>query len=156
MQWKSLCQVMDRPDLARHRELDTVLGRRKHEDEIEAAVEQWTLQRTADDAMTLLQKAGIPAGVARTPGKLPEEPHLVERGFWRVAERPYPGVHLQAGTFFRENGKPAPIRHPAPTLGQHNRRVFHELLGMPEERITELEARGIIGTQAVRKRSPAN
>jgi crotonobetainyl-CoA:carnitine CoA-transferase CaiB-like acyl-CoA transferase len=152
-QWKSLCHVMGRRDLAQNREFDAVQGRRKREDEIEAAIEQWTSQRSADQAMTLLQAGGVPAGVTRTPGKLPEEPHLMQRGFWRVAERPFPGVHLQASTFFRENGKSAPIRNPAPTLGQHNRRVFHELFGIPEERLAELEASGIIGTQAVRKKA---
>jgi crotonobetainyl-CoA:carnitine CoA-transferase CaiB-like acyl-CoA transferase len=154
-QWKSLCRVMGRSDLAQDAALETVSGRRKLEDEIEAAIEQWTREHSADHAMNLLQAGGVPAGVARTPGRLPEEPHLVQSGFWRVAERPFPGVHLQAGTFFRENGKPAPIRNPAPTLGQHNRRVLHELFGIEEERLAELEARGIIGTQAVRKKASA-
>jgi crotonobetainyl-CoA:carnitine CoA-transferase CaiB-like acyl-CoA transferase len=146
--------VMGRSDLAQDRTLDTAEGRRKREDEIEAAIAQWTREHSADHAMNLLQAGGVPAGVTRTPGKLPEEPHLVQRGFWRVAERAFPGVHLQAGTFFRENGKPAPIRNPAPTLGQHNRRVLHELFGIPEERLAALEARRIIGTEAVRKKAP--
>jgi crotonobetainyl-CoA:carnitine CoA-transferase CaiB-like acyl-CoA transferase len=41
---------------------------------------------------------------------------------------------------------PCHVRLPAPELGEHNRYVFRELLGMPEEEMAALERGEIIGT----------
>lgn len=153
-QWKSLCQVIGRPDLENDSVLDTADGRRARERDIEAAIGAWTGQHAADAAMALLQKQNVPAGVARAIAALPHDPHLVERGFWRVVERPFAGRYLAGGTFYRENGAPAPIRTPAPTLGQHNAQVLGNILGLAASQLRALSARGVIGTEAIPKGAP--
>lgn len=150
-QWKSLCRVMGRTDLAKNSGFDTEKGRRLHENEIEAAIRSWTKHRSADDAMALLQKQGVPSGAVRPIGSLMQDPHLIQRGFWRVVERPFVGHHLSGGTFFREGGESASIRNSAPTLGQHNAKVLSGILGLTVDQLSALSARGVIGTKAMPK-----
>jgi crotonobetainyl-CoA:carnitine CoA-transferase CaiB-like acyl-CoA transferase len=155
-QWRSLCQVIGRPDFADNREFDSVSGRRRHESEIEAAIGSWTRQRSADDAMALLQEQGVPAGAARSICGLLDDPHLIQRGFWQAVERPFVGHYVSGRTFFREDGEPAPIRNPAPTLGQHNEQVLMGMLGLTPDELAALSAGGVIGTEAIPKETASN
>lgn len=153
-QWRSLCRVIERHDLAQDSGFDGENGRRLHDNEIDAAIGSWTRQRSADDAMALLQKERVPAGAVRPICSLMQDPHLVQRGFWRVIERPFVGNYLSGGTFFREDGEPAPIRNPAPTLGQHNAKVLSGILGLTVDQLSALSARGVVGTKAIPKGTP--
>jgi crotonobetainyl-CoA:carnitine CoA-transferase CaiB-like acyl-CoA transferase len=141
-EWRALCTAMGRADLA---DLDAT-ERRTREDDLEAAIAQWTGTQADDDAMRALQKAGVPAGVMRVPFDLDHDPHLVARGFWHRLERPFIGLHWQGSPAFREGVLPYPVRHMAPTLGQHNREVLCGMLGQTEADLERLVRDGIIGT----------
>jgi crotonobetainyl-CoA:carnitine CoA-transferase CaiB-like acyl-CoA transferase len=101
--------------------------------------------------MALLQNARIPAGVARSIRALLDDPHLRARNFWCRIERPFVGDYLSGTSFYREDGRPAPIRNGAPTLGEHNVTVLAGRLGLSQDKINALSAAGIIGTEAVPK-----
>ncbi len=77
-EWRALCGAMRRPDLADDAELATAERRRKHEDRIETAIRQWLADVRPDIAMVTLQKAGIPAGIAKLPQDLAADPHLLK------------------------------------------------------------------------------
>ena len=143
--WRRLCDVIGRPDFAA---LD-VRERRVREDEIERAIEEWTRDRGADDAMTILQGARIAAGVVRSPFDLAADPHLAARGFWQPVDRPFCGPHLQPSLPFREGFGPYPVRHPAPTLGEFNEQVLGDMLGLSPDELAILAAKGVIGTEAL-------
>jgi crotonobetainyl-CoA:carnitine CoA-transferase CaiB-like acyl-CoA transferase len=141
-EWKALCGVMGRDDLAG-------LGvgeRRAREDAVEAAITAWTRSQVDDDAMRALQARGVPAGVVRVPYDLDHEPHLVARGFWHRLDRPFIGLHWQGSPAFREGPLPYPVRHMAPTLGQHNREILCGMLGLAEADLERLARAGVIGT----------
>jgi crotonobetainyl-CoA:carnitine CoA-transferase CaiB-like acyl-CoA transferase len=154
-EWQALCKAMRRPDLANDLELATVEGRRDHEDRVEVAVRQWTDTVRADIAMVTLQAADVPAGVAKLPMDLGADPHLVTTGHWQSVDRPLIGPHLLPSVAYREDGaeKPYTIRNTAPTLGQHNEDVLSGMLGLSEQEIADLRARGVIGTTATSKGS---
>jgi crotonobetainyl-CoA:carnitine CoA-transferase CaiB-like acyl-CoA transferase len=152
-EWQALCRVMRRPDLAAEAALATAAGRRGAEDRIEQAVRQWTTTVRPDIAMNALQQAGIAAGVARLPGDLPADPHLVATGHWQAVERAFVGPHLVPAIAWREDGAvlPPPIRRTAPTLGQHNAEILGGVLGLSAAEIRALEDAGVIGTAATSK-----
>ena len=147
--WQSLCQVMARDDLARDPRLVTAAGRRLREPELEAAIDQWTRSQPAAEAMLRLQRAGVAAGVAQTPGDLLSDPHLQARNFWQEIDRPFVGKHLQASVPYRESGAPYPILRAAPTLGQYNEEVLQGLLGLSDAELKTLAADRVIGTQPI-------
>ncbi|MEI2733459.1 MAG: CoA transferase [Rhodoblastus sp.] len=69
--------------------------------------------------------------------------------YWLWSERAYIGRHAQPAAAVREAAAPYPVRSPSPTLGQYNRAVLGELLGLSEAEIDELERAGVIGDQLV-------
>lgn len=156
-EWRKLCHIMHRPDLAADATLATTEGRRTEEDRIEVAIRHWTTTVRPDLAMVTLQEAGIAAGVARLPVDLAADPHLMQVGHWQPAVRPFMGPHLLPSVSYREGEAllPYPILRLAPTLGQHNADVLGEVLGLSADEIAQLEADGVIGTSATSKKSKA-
>jgi crotonobetainyl-CoA:carnitine CoA-transferase CaiB-like acyl-CoA transferase len=140
--WRALCALIGREDLSA---LDTA-ARRQRQDELEAAISAWTAGRGAVSAMEALQEAGVAAGAAMVPITLDRDPHLIARGFWRRIDRPFIGPHWQSSAAFREGPDAYPIRHPAPTLGEHNDAVLGGMLGLSEVERERLAAAGITGT----------
>lgn len=145
--WRALCGVIGRADLAADAALATAAGRRVREDALEAAIAQWTRGRSPDEAMEALQAAGVAAGAARGLTEvLLYEPHLTARGYWQeVARAHMEDFPQQPSPAFREEGRPYPIRHGAPTLGQSSREVLGRILGVGDAELDRLEADAIIG-----------
>jgi crotonobetainyl-CoA:carnitine CoA-transferase CaiB-like acyl-CoA transferase len=144
--WQALCRVIERPDLAADAALASAAGRRAAQDALEAAIGAWTTTRSPDAAMEALQAAGVAAGAARGLAEVVlYEPHLMARGYWQEVERPHLEWRQQPSPVFREEGRPYPIRRPAPTLGQSSREVLTRLLGLAPGDLDRLEAAGVIG-----------
>jgi len=144
--WERLATLVGRSDWAMDPSLRPAAARRAIEDEIERAIEAWTVNRDEDDAMAELQAAKVASGVARLPIDLLKDPHLRSRGFLQELERPFIGVHPQPSMPIRDSAKPYLVRTAAPTLGQHNRDILSELLGLSDDEITQLAKDRIIGT----------
>ena len=143
--WSALARIagLDEPALA------TATGRRAQEDRIEAAIAAWTCQRSPDDAMNALQKAGIAAGAVRPPFELLEDPHLVARDFWQWIERAYVGRHPQPSAPYRDGDTPIAVRTLASTLGQYNDEVLGGVLGLSQAELDRLTREGVTGTAAL-------
>jgi crotonobetainyl-CoA:carnitine CoA-transferase CaiB-like acyl-CoA transferase len=154
-EWRSLCEIMHRPDLAADPALASAEGRRAEEDRIEVAIRHWTMTVRPDLAMVTLQAARIAAGVARLPMDLAGDPHLMKVGHWQPVDRPYMGPHLLPSVSYREGDTELPwrIERLAPTLGQHNEEVLGDVLGLSREEIAQLRENGIIGNVAMSKGS---
>ncbi len=148
-QWRSLCRAIGRKDLEAESSLSSFEGRRERETEIEQAIDAWTRTRSSDEAMLLLQRVGIPAGVVRAPYDLICDPHLCERGHWDWIDHPFYGRHPQPTPAYRDDGARYSIRTHAPTLGQHNQEVLGGLLKIPQGELDRLAQSGVIGTKAV-------
>jgi len=149
-EWRALCGVMRRDDLADNAELSDADGRRKHEDMIEVAIRQWLADVRPDIAMVTLQKAGVPAGIAKLPQDLASDPHLLKTGHWQPSDRPFMGPHLLPSVSYREGNSELPyaITRLAPTLGEHNVDVLRNVLGLTDSEIAALERDEVIGTVA--------
>lgn len=151
--WAALCRVIGAEDLPADTQLASTAGRRAQQDRIDAAITQWSTQHEADDAMRLLQQAGVAAGVVRPMWQVLQDPHLLARGFWTEVERPFVGRYVADTAWFREGSGPMPIRNVAPTLGEHSAQVLARVLGFSPEQILALERNGITGTTAQPKAS---
>ncbi len=115
---------------------------------IKAGLAGWAGERTAG-AAELLQRAGIAAGPVQPGTGLLADPHLTAIGFWRHAERRHVGSHVLPRPPYALDGVSPPLRSPAPTLGQHNAEVLHQVLHMTPAEIEALERAGVIGTVAI-------
>ncbi|MFK4380964.1 CoA transferase [Bradyrhizobium sp. USDA 223] len=147
LMWQRLAILIGQPDWATDASLKSAEERRRIEDVIERGIEAWTLTRDPEEAMCDLQDAGVAAGVARLPIDLLKDRHLGSRAFLQEVDRAFIGKHSQPSMPIREGARPYAVRMAAPTLGQHNREILSELLGLSDVEIAELVREGVIGTK---------
>jgi benzylsuccinate CoA-transferase BbsF subunit len=140
-EWKALCGAIGRVDLGDAEGFSTTAGRKRHEAEIDQIVESWTRNLKAQEAVEILQKAGVPAGVVQDAADMVGDPQL-ERSFRRLNHAVMgPTIHLgQAFTFERSEGEPCT---PAPCLGQDTEYVCRQMLGMSDEEFVDLLCTGV-------------
>ena len=106
-------------------------------------IEQWTMEHTAEEVMTCLQKAGVAAGIVCNGRDQNEDPHLNARGFYKELEHSEIGSHRYLMPPFRLSKTPGEPSMPAPCLGQHNEYVYREILGMSDEEFVRLLNEGV-------------
>ncbi len=139
-EWQGLCTTIGREAMAA--QYATQAERAEHHDDIDAAINEWTVTRTADDAMALLQQAGVAAGVCANNQRVVNDPHLIARGFWPEVDHPSAGQHRVAGVSWQYGRTPGAVYSAAPQLGQHTKYVLREFLGKDDAEIERLYATG--------------
>ena len=143
-QWKALCRVMKWPDLAEDTLLDTSEGRHARHDEIDSAITQWTRRLPREEAVRLLQVAGVPAGPSFNAKDLLNDPHLKARGFVRSVDHPEAGRRRLLGVPWRiSDMKSVKINRP-PLLGEHTLELLGGLAGLLPDEVQGLVDRGVI------------
>ncbi|MBI2872636.1 MAG: CoA transferase [Chloroflexi bacterium] len=144
-EWRALCRVMGDPAWAQAPEFATNLERVRNQDGLDSHIEEWTLQHAPEEAMSLLQQAGVPAGVVQTAqDKVDHDPQLRFRGFLPEAEHPEIGAYKVEGVPLQMSRSPWRLKGASPVLGSANSYVFGELLGLADAEIGELAAQGAI------------
>lgn len=144
-EWKSLCDALCDPILAGDQRLATRAGRRGRQEELDVALRAWAGQRISAEAVDTLLAHRVPAGVVFDQRFLHTHEQLAARGFFEEMHHPSVGRRLVAGPPFRYSSIDRWLTRPAPTLGQHNRDVLRELVGLSPSEIRSLQAQQVIG-----------
>jgi crotonobetainyl-CoA:carnitine CoA-transferase CaiB-like acyl-CoA transferase len=145
-QWRTLAASIGRPDLAHDPVLQTVDGRRARHDDLDAAISAWCAHRAADDIVETLWPAGVAVAAVTAPRDVGGNPHLGARSFFEAVEHPVVGT-IRLPRFpaaMAPRTEPFHVR-PAPTLGQHNRQILADLVGLDTGELDALERNRIIG-----------
>ncbi|OXR41415.1 Succinyl-CoA--L-malate CoA-transferase beta subunit [Nocardia cerradoensis] len=137
-------QVIERPDLAEDPELQDNAGRWRHRDRLDAAIGEWSVRHTRDEALAILERAGIPCGPIYTAADIVADEQYrarnmiqhfpVDVGAAEPKQVAFTGIVPVIGE------RSLPIRTVGPDLGEHTREVLSELLGMSDADIDGLEA----------------
>jgi crotonobetainyl-CoA:carnitine CoA-transferase CaiB-like acyl-CoA transferase len=144
-EWRSLCGAMGHPAWSREDRFNSAQGRSDSSDELDVLLSEWTAGYAPQDLVKMLQDAGIPAAIVSDARELANDPHLAARDFFINLEHPVLGTTRSDANTIRLSATPAHYKKAAPLLGEDNRHVFVELLGMDEERFKSLVDDGIIG-----------
>jgi benzylsuccinate CoA-transferase BbsF subunit len=143
-EWRLLCGVIQRPDLAEDSRFAGSDGRMKHRDALDSAISQWTMRFEDYEAMRLLQQAGVPSGPSLDISRVFNESQLREGGYLKTIQMRDGEARDLPGLPWRFDGGQEPIFTEAPVLGQHNAYVFQELLGLTEREATRLVEEQVI------------
>jgi benzylsuccinate CoA-transferase BbsF subunit len=143
-EWKSLCKVMEKPEWIERDEFSTLQARKKHEDELDRLIAEWTVSLTAEEVMESLQNAGVEAAVVKDSRDQFEDPHL-QNALWRELEHPEAGQYPTRILPFTLSELPQEIKKPFPAnLGEDNHHVYTKILGLSENEYQSLKKDGII------------
>lgn len=145
-QWQKLAGVVGGA-LTDDGRFSSAVDRKAKEDELYLLLSAWTGDRSADEAATALQRAGVPACPVRSALDLLEDPHLLERDIFQWTTRAFIGNKPHPAPAFLMDEKRAALERPSPTLGEHNEEVLSTLLGLDEAELTKLVEDNIIGTR---------
>ncbi len=114
------------------------------DEELDGLVEEWTIKRSPEEVMSMMQAAGVAAGVVQTGEDLLEhDPQLKHRQFFQELDHPEIGKHRAQGPSFVLSKSPGEVRR-APLLGEHSEYLLKEILGMSDDEIAELVIEGAL------------
>jgi crotonobetainyl-CoA:carnitine CoA-transferase CaiB-like acyl-CoA transferase len=130
-------------------------SRIRHIREIYAEVAEIFATRTTAEWMRILEDADIPYTPLRTIEDLVADPHLGAIGFFTEVEHPTEGSikFMRTPSTWSDSKIESP--GPAPALGEHSREILQEL-GLGEQSIEDLFARGIVHGPQAAVAAPAN
>lgn len=143
--WQALAPLLGPPELLDDPRFATSVARVANREVLDGLLSDWTSKRPPRDAMTQLQKAGVPAGMMQRVTDLSSDPHLSARGFLRTMVHPLlrrPVLTENAPALFTAVVKPD--LRPAPMPGEHTRQLCTTLLGLADDEIDALIAKGVL------------
>ncbi len=147
-EWSALVALAadEAPQLGDTRFADTP-GRLEHQDELDTVIERWTVQHDAMELARTLQAAGVAAFPVVGPPELLTDPNysaLRSRHVRVETESSLEAEQLYESIPWKLEATPGLIRLPTPRLGEHNTRIYGELLGLSTEALEELRGRDVI------------
>jgi benzylsuccinate CoA-transferase BbsF subunit len=142
--WAQLAGALDAPWASDGRFRESG-GRQAAREELDRLLAAWTAERPARATEAVLRAAGVPcAKVAKQVERIDEDPAAQRWGLWPSVQ------HTEIGEV-RVDGMPMhlsetdwSIARGGPCLGEDNRFVFGDLLGLANDEIDELAAAGAI------------
>jgi len=122
----------------------THAGRGEHQDELDAAIAEWTATIGTDAILALLEESGVPASRIYTAADIVADPHYRARQMVLEVPSPTLGGETLAmpGIVPKLSGTPGAVTRGAPLLGEHNDEIWGTLLG--SERLEGLKTRAVI------------
>ena len=137
-EWTSLIGVMGNPAWSKDAKFETLNGRIQHQEEMDAGIEIWTQTLKKYVLVELCQKSGVRAmPVQSSEDRVENDPQLRFRGMYTEIEHPMLGIWKFQNAPFKLDKSPARIDKPPPMIGQHNREIFENLLGLTVKEISE-------------------
>lgn len=144
-EWRSLCAVMGRPEIAMQEKFSSLETRLLNHEELDVLIGKWTSRYNPVEVMGMLQQAGVPAAAVNDARDLAHDLNLKERGFFVEMVHPELGRIKADASPVRLSRNPAAYRKAAPLLGEDNSYVFMDILGMTEAEFSDHVSRGVIG-----------
>ena len=140
-----LCTAMGRPELAKDPRYVDHVSRGRHQAELDALIGDWTVTLTIAELEALMIAHGVPAGKLYRPQDMLDDPHFQAReAIIDVPHARWGHVKMQ-NVFPKLSRTPGSVRRAAPpTIGHDNAQVYRDALGMTEDQIADLAARGVI------------
>ncbi len=114
-------------------------------DRLEGPIKDFFARLTKDQFLEGAIKRQMLGYPVATVADIYRNSQLKARGFWQEVADSASGVTLRyPGGFAVINGERLQIKRLAPQVGQHNREIFADEMGLSESEISQLQAEGVI------------
>ena len=143
--WARFCEGVGRPELAADPRYETNARRVENREALIALLDDMFRGRPGHDWIDLLNRAGVPCSPVQTIREVFDSPQVQATGMLEEIRHPTAGTVRMAGLPVKFSRTPASIRLAPPLLGEHNRQVLDEWLGLDDAAIADLQRRGTLG-----------
>jgi len=143
-QWRSFCRVLGQVELTSDERFQDRRSRVKHSVDLDAIVQHWAQARSAEEVMTTLQDAGVPAGVVQTGADLLKDVQLRHRNYFAsFSDSPIGPFEIPRSGFIFKGMAEEPLRLPN-RFGADNAEILSEILGYDSTTIAKWEAEEVL------------
>ena len=142
-EWDAFTAAIGSPGWASDQRFANAESRLIHADDLDNMVESWTVEQNAEEAMRLLQAAGVAAGVVQTGEDLAEnDPHLRERGLFQKVPDAAGVLRTIERAPYKLSRTPGSVTRGAPEFGADQDFVLSEILGVDDDELAEMAIAG--------------
>ncbi|MFI5447369.1 CaiB/BaiF CoA transferase family protein [Polaromonas sp. UC242_47] len=143
-QYAAFCKVIERPLLATDPLYTSSAQRNRNRTTLIPLIAEAMLARTMEEWITLLEANNVPCGPINNMKQVFEDPQVTHRDM-QLSLPHNTGVHAPSvANPIRLSATPIRYERSAPTLGEHNQAILRDRLGLSDERLAELQARGVV------------
>jgi benzylsuccinate CoA-transferase BbsF subunit len=136
-EWKKFCAVIGRIELAADSRFADPRSRVKNASQVDAIVQEWTIKRSAEEVMRMLQENGIAAGVVQNGADLLADKQLRHRDYFaRFGDSPIGPFEIPRSALRFGGMSQDPLRLPSP-LGADTEQILQEILGYDKDTIAK-------------------
>jgi len=145
---EGLLQAMNAQDIQEDERFSSRDGRVANAIELEERINQWSGTLTVAEAVAALEEEGVPVAPVRYPEDALRDPRVVARGETVSASHPLYDIDEDlrtAGIPILFSGAQTGFDDVMPVhVGEHNDRIYGDMLGYSAEKLAELKAAGTI------------
>jgi crotonobetainyl-CoA:carnitine CoA-transferase CaiB-like acyl-CoA transferase len=127
--WQRFCQAAERSELTTDTRFAKASDRVRNREVLVPLVKAVVKERTRDEWLKRLDKAGVPSGAIRTVGEVCESEVLKARDMVAEMQHPSAGVVKGIKSAMHLSQTPLDSYAPPPMLGEHTREILTGVLG---------------------------
>lgn len=139
-----LAAAIGRPDLPTDARFASDPARKASDRALKEIIEAWSRGLSVEEAVAALEAAGVPASPVLTIDQVATSDHVRHRELIRMAEHPVLGPIPLVPQPVRFELSDRPDVAAPPRLGQHTDEILRGRLGLSDERIAALRAKGAV------------
>lgn len=142
--WSKLAHAMEQPQLLEDERFNNTINRIANQNALYEIIAQWVKKLTAEEGLKICDDAGVPADIIRNIADLAQDDHMRERGAVLPFNDPDKGEVLIPGVFPKMARFPGKVRFLGAKLGEFNREIYGNVLGLSNDEIANLKDKGVI------------
>jgi formyl-CoA transferase/CoA:oxalate CoA-transferase len=143
-QWRRFCGALGLTALAADARFVTNDRRVVDYPTLRPLIEAATREQPLDRLVSALRDVGVPCGATRSIADALADPQAIARAMIETIDHPTAGVLNMLGLPIKLSSTPGSVRLPPPRLGEHTRRVLTSDLGLSDDDVSALAARGVV------------
>jgi len=141
--WRRLVRAIGRADLLDDPRMADGPTRAKNRAAVDAAITEWTSQRTKREVMEIIAGSGVPCGAVLNTLELLHDPDLHARGMMQKIDHPVRGQVTVPGWPLRMSDTKVALEC-APIHGADSEAIYGEWLGCSGDEVKEMRQRSVI------------
>jgi CoA:oxalate CoA-transferase len=143
-QWQKVLQTIGREDLSSDERFASRERRVNNREAVDALMDGYCMERTVEEIVTALKKNKVACSPLPTFDQVANDPHLASREMFVEVDQPVSGKVKLLGSVFKMSKTPGDRKMSAPAVGEYNKAIYSQLLGISAEELQKLKEDGVI------------